>query len=370
VLTPTSLLLLTLSVLQTPGPTPADDGPSTPPPLRIVVPPLPDFVAAGLNARGDLVGFHWSEDPNLPGVLEQRPVLVHDSQVIEIPSLEGYTATMPADLSDEGRVVGRCGKPAPPGVRVSMRSQAFVWDQTLGIRGLGTLPGDVLSYATSISSNGQTILGASLQPSGEPRACLWRLQPDDRWTPEALPDAAPISSAFLALSPDGRQAASLVGPDAVLWSNPGDGRWSRQVIARDGQLAPRAVNDAGTVVGLQHTPDGRSHAVVWRRELGIVLLPEPTSFVRAEALAINAAGNIVGFTDGPHGSPIGPRAFICESEAAPMRLISEGGPGFVTATAINDTRQVAGVVEPIEPDAKPAEPDPNAPPATQPPPNP
>jgi hypothetical protein len=353
-----ALLVLVLgltSVAAGPAGLCADDPP--PARLQVIRPPLPDFETAGLNTRGDLVGFHWVESTELPGVVEQRPVLVRGAEVTEIPRLDGYTATMPAGLSDEARVVGRCGKPAAPGTRVALRSQAFVWDRDHGIRGLGTLPGDVLSYATAIARDGRTILGASLLPSGQPRVCLWRLQTDDQWQAEELPLGAPVGSPFLSLSPDGRRVATVIGGDAILWTDPGDGAWTRQVIARDGQLAPRAVNDAGVVAGLRHAADGRTHAVLWSENRGPTVLEEPPGFVRAEARGLNASGMVVGFVDGPNASEIGPRAFAWDGKS--VRLLDEGGPGFVMATAINDAGQVAGVVEPLEvppADGKPAAP--------------
>ncbi len=44
--------------------------------------------------------------------------------------------------------------------------------------------------------------------------------------------------------------------------------------------------------------------------------------------------------DGPHGSAIGPNAFVFEKGR--FRLLSEFGPAFTNATAINDAGQVAG----------------------------
>ena len=47
--------------------------------------------------------------------------------------------------------------------------------------------------------------------------------------------------------------------------------------------------------------------------------------------------------DGPPGSKAGPNALCLRSGA--VRLMDEGGPLFTSATAINDRRQVAGMVD-------------------------
>jgi len=59
-------------------------------------------------------------------------------------------------------VVGRASKPAPKGVRVPLRNQAFVWDAKGGIRGLGVLQDDWASLACGISRDGRRISGFSV----------------------------------------------------------------------------------------------------------------------------------------------------------------------------------------------------------------
>jgi hypothetical protein len=108
-------------------------------------------------------------------------------------------------------------------------------------------------------------------------------------------------------------------------------------------MVPRAVNNAGTVVGLRFTTDGLTHAVVRSRSGGPRRLPKPLGYVRSEALAINNHDVTVGMVDGPAGGPLGPNAFAAEGNR--LRILDEGGPNFASATAINDRGQVAGVFE-------------------------
>ena len=84
---------------------------------QVVSPKGVGIEVTAMNGRGDVVGFEWADDPAHPGVVEQRPFLARGREMTYLPLLEGYTATFPAAVSDDGLVVGRASKPAPPGVR-------------------------------------------------------------------------------------------------------------------------------------------------------------------------------------------------------------------------------------------------------------
>ena len=108
---------------------------------RLVTPKDDAIMATGINGRGDVIGFQWLEDKDQPGVVSQVPFYARGKTIITLPLLPGYTATHPAGVSDTGMVVGRASKPAPPGPRVHLRNQAFIWEEGKGIKGLGTLRG-------------------------------------------------------------------------------------------------------------------------------------------------------------------------------------------------------------------------------------
>jgi uncharacterized membrane protein len=320
--------------------------------LKAVTPKDDGFSATGINARGDLVGFEWVEEKERPGVVAQSPILVKGKEITTLPLLKGYTATFPAAVSDDDVVVGRAGKPAPMGVRVYLRNQAFVWDAKAGIRGLGVLKDDWASFATGVSRDGRRVSGFSVGDN-RVRACVWD-RDGDGWKVEALPYENPnLGTTVVPISPDGRRVAGMHGPAACLWSRDDSGRWTREELP-GGPLAPRGVNDAGTVVGVRFTGDGLTHAVSWSRAGGYLQLPKPAGYVRSEANAVNNAGIIVGMIDGPNASTIGPNAFAFEGGS--LRLLKEWGPNFASATAINEHGQVSGVWEVPEthpePDAK------------------
>jgi uncharacterized membrane protein len=308
---------------------------------RLVSPKDDGIEGIALNGPGNMVGFEWAEEKNQPGVISQVPFRASGKTVTTLPLLSGYTSTLPAAISDTGLVVGRASKPAPPGQRVYLRNQAFIWDEAAGIRGLGALKDDSASFACGVSRDGSCISGVSVG-DGRTRACVWE-RVGDAWRGTALPQASQLGSQVVVISGNGRYVASIDGAVPCLWTRTDRGSWSREVIGGSGSLAPRAVNNFGVVVGLCHTPDGTTHAVISTRGVGIIRLAKPTGFVRSEANAINNDGVVVGMVDGPHGSPIGPKAFVYEKGR--LRLIDEFGAAFTTATAINDAGQVAGVLD-------------------------
>jgi probable HAF family extracellular repeat protein len=308
---------------------------------RLVTPKDDGIEATALNGRGDVVGFLWAEEKNQPGVISQVPFCARGKNMITLPLLAGYTTTLPAAISDTGLVVGRAGKPAPRGQRVYLRNQAFIWDEKAGIRGLGALKDDSASFACGVTSDGTCISGVSIG-DGRTRGCVWE-RVGDAWRGMALPQAGQLSSQVVVISDNGRFVASIDGAFPCLWSRTDRDSWAREVIGASGSMAPRAVNNAGTVVGLSYTTDALTHAVIWTRGVGINRLAEPKGFVRSEANAINNVGVVVGMVDGPAGSPIGPNAFVYERGT--LRLIDECGPAFTSATSINDAGQVAGVLD-------------------------
>jgi uncharacterized membrane protein len=318
---------------------------------RVVTPKDDGIIVAGINGRGEVVGFEWVEEKENPGVLAQAPFFARGKEMTYLPKLAGYTATFPAAVSDDGLVVGRASRPAPPGMRVPMRNQAFVWDAAGGIRGLGVLEGDAASFASGITRDGRRISGFSVGPN-RVRACVWD-RVGDAWKGTPLPHAAQLRSNTVAISGDGKFVAAVDGNLPCLWSLDASGQWSREAIAEAGSLVPRAVNDSGTVVGLRFTGDGRTHAVLWTRDGGYKQIEEPEGYVQSEANAVNNEGAVVGKVDGPNGSKVGPRAFVYERGR--LRLLpNEGGLALTSATAINDQGQVAGIVEKDEDDAPPA----------------
>jgi uncharacterized membrane protein len=308
---------------------------------EIVTPKNDNIEATAINSRGDVVGFEWAEEKDNPDIIAQKPFFAKGKVMTYLPLLKGYTATFPAAVSDDGSVVGRVSKPAPPGVRVYMRNQAFVWDAKNGIRGLGVLKDDHASFACGISRDGKRISGYSVGDY-RLRACVWDLD-GENWKATPLPQvSSKLGSLIVAMSDDGKRIAAVDGVPCV-WSQSDTGEWKREAIGDASAIMPRAVNNTGMVVGLRFVDDGRSLAIVYTREDGAKPIALPKGYERAEANAVNNNGVVVGFMDGPRGSKTGPQAFAYR--AGKLRFLSEGGPLFTTATGINDNGQITGIFE-------------------------
>lgn len=329
--------------------TPPDLPAAEPPRRHEVVMPRDDGInVVGINTGGDVVGFEWRDDPEHAGVIGQEPFLARRGQaMIRLPLLPTYTSTFPAAVSDAGLVVGRASKPMNPRRRILLQNQAFVWTETTGIRGLGALPDDFASLAAGVTRDGATICGTTIGDN-RVRACLWERKGDEAepaWAGTALPQEHSVASHNVAISDDGRFVAGLDGGVPVLWSRADAAAttWTREAIGAISSLNPRAVNDSGAVAGIIFPRDGSTHAAIWTRARGIRPIPEPASYTRSEALAINNAGAVVGMIDGDAGSPVSPHAFVFEDDQ--LRILAEGGPNFTGATAINAAGQVSGNFE-------------------------
>ncbi len=318
---------------------------------QLVTPRDIDIVATGINERGDIVGFEAVEDRKDPAMIKEVPFYARGKDITHLPVLEGYTATSPAGVSDDGIVVGYVSRPISPGPRATGSTQAFVWDVRAGIRGIGMPEGDLSSVASGISRDGRRISGYSVGPNRK-RACIWE-RDGDAWKAAVLPESTQLRAMHVPISGDGRFIAAMEADSPCLWTRDASGRWTREKIGNVGSMVPRAVNNAGIVVGTRYTPDGLSHAVTWSRSRGLRPLAKPQGYVKSEALAINNRDVIVGMVDGPSGGKLGPNAFV--HDKGPLRVLDKWGPNFASATVINDRGQIGGVLEEKE-DEEPAGP--------------
>jgi len=327
---------------------PARPGDPKPPVIRVV--PEKDrhkIVAIGLNSAGDLLAFRWTPENGDENVLEQAPMLFEAKTAKEtrIPLLKGYTATLPAALSDTRVVVGRASRPSVnnAGQRLPFPGVAFVWDEKSGIRSLGALPDDTLSHADSISADGTIVTGISIGPN-RVRACVWQRK-GDTWVIKPLPqETLHLNSQKIAISPNGKYAVGVDGRKPTLWTHGTDGTWTRETIGDTDSMITRAVNDNAFVAGFRFEQDAQTskNALIWSRETGMKVIEKPKGYVYAELSAINNRNVAVGFVDGPHGSEIGPNA--CVTENGRLRIFPEH-PEFSAATAIDDQGNVGGTFE-------------------------
>lgn len=317
---------------------------------QVVTPKDDQISAVDINARGEVLGSEWVEDPKNPDMIVEVPFLARGKAMTTLPLLDGYTSTMPAAVSEGGVVVGRASKPGSLTKRILFRNQAFIWDEHAGIRGLGALKGDIASIACGISRDGTVISGYSVGDN-RMQVCVWE-RVGESWTATELPQTHRLGSNVVAISDDGRHVSAVDGAVPCLWTRDAAGTWTREPIGDPGALVPRAVNNSGTVVGFMFDGKSRKHAVIRTRDGGCRPIKEPPGFVQSEASDVNNDGATVGTVERNvgEGLELEPRAFIYMNEH--LQLIDGGGPNFIAATAINDDWQIAGTFERDEEEAK------------------
>jgi probable HAF family extracellular repeat protein len=138
--------------------------------------PGDDLAAAfGINDNGDVVGMSGTCGTPDSYTLGVHAVLWRYGSVFDLASLGGKTNNAATVINNAGEIVGQSDLPGDvnstrqcadvPGTR------AVLW-QNGKIINLGTLPGDCLSSASDINSQGQ-VVGVSCDDSYNCRAFLW-----------------------------------------------------------------------------------------------------------------------------------------------------------------------------------------------------
>lgn len=144
---------------------------------------------------------------------------------------DGAPSSKAMDVSSAGEIVVGVTNSAPG-------QQAFLWSPTLGMVGLGDLPGGAFqSVATGVSLDGGTVVGWSESSLGSREAFLWK----DGHSMVGLGDLlGPTFSLF-----SGATAASADGSVVVGWGSPSPN-----------ELEAFRWTAAGGMVGLGDLPDG------------------------------------------------------------------------------------------------------------------
>jgi probable HAF family extracellular repeat protein len=188
--------------------------------------------------------------------------------------------TSPSSINSSGQVVGTA-------LTADGEYHAFRW-QNGAMSDLGTLPGDIGSYANAISNNGK-VVGESFKSipgygARTSRAVLWQ----NSGTVDL--GILPRMTWSSATAVNGR--GQVVGVSGMESGNRQAFLWQRgQMIALQGMGGTRSVasgiNAGGQIAGAAQTSTGDWHAVVWYR--GTV-----TDLGPGSATAINNAGVVVG----------------------------------------------------------------------------
>lgn len=285
----------------------------------------------GINNAGQIAGFVYGPGP-------RAGLWTASTGWRDLGTLPGYEYSIAHDLNDAGVVVGDTRLYGPG------TDRAFRWTSGSGLQPLNPLPGDIGSYANAVNATGQAA-GSSLWSDGSStreRAVVWDAlgQPmplpggyiargiNDAgtvvgqtlageafaWTPETgMTSLAPPFSDAYGINNAGMVTGSMAGAAfnvrlGFVWTA-ADGLQPFPQPDGASWTDPRAITDAGIVVGSFQFPDGRSFGFVWSQAAGVRRLeelidPGDPLFGRAiyDAWAINDRGEITAQAILPDGS--------------------------------------------------------------------
>lgn len=133
------------------------------------IPGDPDGWGYGINDQGQIVGASGICFANQPAA-SLHALLWPDGPnggVIDLGNLGGTNSNIAFYISNRGQVVGLSGVPG------GIYWHAFLWTKDDGMRDLGTLQGDVYSWANNINSKNHAV-GTSFPATGDGRAFIWQ----------------------------------------------------------------------------------------------------------------------------------------------------------------------------------------------------
>jgi probable HAF family extracellular repeat protein len=127
--------------------------------------------ATALNDRGQVVGISGICDQAAGRLSAIHDVLWEDGEPVDIGDLGGTAWNTPMMINERGDIVGFANASAADGTNFNPRAVAWIGD--VGIRNLGTLPGDANSQALGINEWRQ-VVGQSCDSDGTCRAFVWQ----------------------------------------------------------------------------------------------------------------------------------------------------------------------------------------------------
>ena len=282
--------------------------------------------AWGINAGGDVVG--WSTGP----AGSRAFLFVGDDGMVELPALIEGTSSFARDVNDSRQVVGTAG------VIKAGQGRAVLWSDGK-VEDLGTLAGGTYSDGWAINNNGD-IVGSSLVGDFRVGEHAFLFTPGTGMTD---------------LTPDHTQAAALDINEAGLitgYFDAADGSLHAFLTAEKGLIdlgelpgfgatLGAALDPNGLVVGTATSPGGKL-AHMFRAEAAGKMEDLNGKFPIAFALGVNAAGAVVGYSDGAGST----RAILYTPATGIRDLNALISPrlGWVleAATDINDAGVIVG----------------------------
>jgi probable HAF family extracellular repeat protein len=228
----------------------------------------------GINANGQVVGYNVDPEPD-----GARAFMYDGTRLFELGTFGGPYSTAAA--------INRCGHATGSAQAANGAAHAFLYDGTL--RDLGPGGGVAINDCGSIAGSGAPVLGNGFVYDGT-------LRPVGTFPGGTTSTPVDINASGLVTGTADRADGSF---GAFLYDS--KARTPLQDLGSlGGNTIPRAVNDAGTVVGWSFISPRILHAFIYSggtlRELGSF-----DKSTTSEAIDINAAGQVVANALGPDG---------------------------------------------------------------------
>ncbi|MFG0319242.1 MAG: hypothetical protein ACF8XB_18370 [Planctomycetota bacterium JB042] len=254
---------------------------------------------------------------DLGDMLYPHTVVLADGSQIVPPYVDGSVG-FPSlrDMNDARIVVG-----SAPGSGTT--SSIFIWDPSLGSRSIDIFAAKGL---VRVSESGFAVGNAG---TTEASSHAFRV---DVWTNEVFPLDSVLPPGVWSEAADVNEHGAVTGRTATATASVAFA-WSevdgvRYLPGLDGGLAmhvhPRAIDDAGQVVGQALTPNGWD-AFLWNPQTGMhnlnALVTLPPGFDLQEATDISETGVIVG--RGYYGTSWGPNRGVILAPTSPWRYLGQ-----------------------------------------------
>lgn len=262
--------------------------------------PRPDFNLAvvTMNADGQLLVVAEEDIDYVHGLLYRG------GAETDIGSLK------PMAMNNRGQVVGA----AYHNFVTSEYDHPFVWENG-AMRDLGTLaptpcvsdPGNVCAYASALDINDQgDVVGFSTDASGVDRPFLWQsgVMRDLGTAPGQPAGARGINNrGQIAITTEQRWNQTPVQIRSYVWEN---GAATDIGSLGGGGTVLAVLTEDGVVAGSSLTSGGQRHAFVWKNGRMTDLGVGPMGGERSQAIAVNANGDVIGWSSNSTTDPIQP----------------------------------------------------------------